>query len=751
MPDQPRFLEIALPCLVRGWWVFPLQPRSKLPFKGSRGFKDASADRAQVEAWGRATPGANCGISTGPSGLVVLDLDGPEGQALLRNLARGDSGVPRTLTVKTGRPGGFHLYYAGTGVPSSQVKDEHLDVRGSTGYVLAPGCIHENGTIYTIVVDSPVAAVPAWVGPWVRSRGKGVVPAERNSSPTHANRPLPSIPAGGAATLAARALGALQGAGAEPWSPETETRLRLALSAIPANIDGQTWVSFGMALCDLHWGANGHDVGFELWDEWSRTSQGKGAGNGEYRGRADLAKRWRGFQEKTYQGVRATVGSIFAKARELGGATGDNTGPHVSGVKTQQINGVPALPAPIFSSAPNIVFPDVSKGRPLATCRNARLAIRGLGIECRHDAFRDRCTLGGQVVDNWAGELTDNAVHILRVTIENTYRFDPGTTASQDAAVQECLVNSRDPLLDYLDGLEWDGVSRLQPWLINYLGAHDTKFNRVVGALALMAAVRRAREPGCKFDQITVFEGPEGTLKSGAIKVMAGEWFSDQTLLGLSDREQQEAVSGIWLYEIADLAGHNKAEVERTKAFASRTHDRARPAYGRRRIDQPRRCVFFGTTNSETYLKSQTGNRRFWPVRCGRIDLEGLKRDRDQLWAEASALEERGSSLVLPESLWGDAALLQDQRRDSDPWEDALEGLEKKDVVKTEGGQQRISSRDLLDLVLRLPIERQHHETAKRVAHAMRRLGWMGPVPFRRDGAVMKGYVKDAGKEQLGS
>jgi predicted P-loop ATPase len=159
--------------------------------------------------------------------------------------------------------------------------------------------------------------------------------------------------------------------------------------------------------------------------------------------------------------------------------------------------------------------------------------------------------------------------------------------------------------------------------------------------------------------------------------------------------------------------------------------------------------VFFGTTNSDTYLKSQTGNRRFWPVRCGRIDLEGLKRDRDQLWAEASAFEERGSSLVLPESLWGDAALLQDQRRDSDPWEDALEGLEKKDVVKTEGGQQRISSRDLLDLVLRLPIDRQHHETVKRVAYAMRRLGWMGPMPFRRDGAVMKGYVKDVGKEQL--
>jgi hypothetical protein len=766
---MPSFLEIALPCLARGWWVFPLQPRSKLPFKGSRGFKDATLDRTQVEAWGRAVPDANCGIATGPSGLVVLDLDGPEGQAQLKAIARSfdkGSGVPRTLVVKTGRPGGFHLYYAGTEVPSSQVKGEHLDVRGSTGYVLAPGCVHENGSIYTIVVDSPVVAVPSWVGPWVRSRGKGVVPNGFGQTPNgqHETRPAPSPEGARAASfekpssfgqrsgLAQRALRALQGAEAQSWSPEAETRLRLALSAIPADIDGQTWASFGMALCDLHWDQNGQDVGFELWDAWSRTSQGRGAGNGEYRGRADLTKRWRGFQEKNYQGVRATLASIFAKAREFTSHApiGDNTGPYVSDVKSHQINGVATLPAPIFSSTPSIVFPDVTKqGRPLATCRNARLAIRGLGVMCAHDAFRDRCIIGGRSLEDWAGELTDNTVHVLRVAIEQRYRFDPGSLSTHDAAVQECLAASRDPVLDYLDSLTWDRRARLAGWLSAYLGAADTAFNRAVGPLVLVAAVRRAREPGCKFDQITVLEGPEGTLKSSAVRLLAGEWFSDQTLLGLGDQREQEAVSGVWLYEIADLAGHKRWEVERMKAFASRTHDRARPAYGRRRVDQPRRCIFFGTTNNETYLQSQTGNRRFWPIRCGRIDLEALRRDRDQLWAEASAIEEQGIALELPRALWAEARALQGERLDRDPWDDALAELEKHYSVKLEqagdgGGEWRVPTKDILSECLKLGAREQTDTIAKRLAYSLRRLGWDGPKTIRFAGGTPRGYTKKA-------
>jgi hypothetical protein len=769
-------LERALQHARRGWWILPLHSMrnnrcscgntvcaspAKHP-RTQRGFKDATHDEDQIKAWWVKWPDANIGIATGASGLVVLDPDGSEGLSQLKQVA---ADLPITLVVKTGR--GYHLIYAGNNVPSSQVRGEHLDVRGSTGYIVAAGSIHENGTRYAFLdPNALIAPVPAWVGPWVRSRGKGVVPNGFGQTPNgqHETRPAPSPEGARAASfekpssfgqrsgLAQRALRALQGAEAQSWSPEAETRLRLALSAIPADIDGQTWASFGMALCDLHWDQNGQDVGFELWDAWSKTSQGRGAGNGEYRGRADLAKRWRGFQEKNYQGVRATLASIFAKAREFTSHApiGDNTGPYVSDVKSGQINGVATLPAPIFSSTPSIVFPDVTKqGRPLATCRNARLAIRGLGVMCAHDAFRDRCIIGGRSLEDWAGELTDNTVHVLRVAIEQRYRFDPGSLSTHDAAVQECLAASRDPVLDYLDSLTWDRRARLAGWLSAYLGAADTAFNRAVGPLVLVAAVRRAREPGCKFDQITVLEGPEGTLKSSAVRLLAGEWFSDQTLLGLGDQREQEAVSGVWLYEIADLAGHKRWEVERMKAFASRTHDRARPAYGRRRVDQPRRCIFFGTTNNETYLQSQTGNRRFWPIRCGRIDLEALRRDRDQLWAEASAIEEQGIALELPRALWAEARALQGERLDRDPWDDALAELEKHYSVKLEqagdgGGEWRVPTKDILSECLKLGAREQTDTIAKRLAYSLRRLGWDGPKTIRFAGGTPRGYTKKA-------
>ena len=170
-------------------------------------------------------------------------------------------------------------------------------------------------------------------------------------------------------------------------------------------------------------------------------------------------------------------------------------------------------------------------------------------------------------------------------------------------------------------------------------------------ASRLIAAVRRARHPGIKFDPIIVLEGPMGTNKSKAIEILAGvENFSDQSIFGARDREQQELLAGVWLYEIAELSNIRKTEVEHIKAFASRTHDRARPAYGRVRVDQPRRCVLFATTNNDRYLKE--ADRRFWPVKTTNIDIEALKRDRDQLWAEAAQREREGASIVLRRELW---------------------------------------------------------------------------------------------------
>ena len=226
---------------------------------------------------------------------------------------------------------------------------------------------------------------------------------------------------------------------------------------------------------------------------------------------------------------------------------------------------------------PPPVFPDVDKDRhPKRTFANARVAIGALGITCRYDEFHSRLLVGGRVIEQWAGELDDQVVIMLRNAIVRDFKFDPGRDHTRDAGVALSLENAFDPVINYLDAVKWDGISRLDTWLMIYLGAADTPLNRAIGRLTLVAAVRRARKPGCKWDVIVVLESDEGHGKSTAILILAGpENFSDQTILPLNDREQQEAMAGIWIFEIADLSGISKADVDRVKAFASRTVDRA--------------------------------------------------------------------------------------------------------------------------------------------------------------------------------
>ena len=270
------------------------------------GFKDASNDPATIEEWWRQEPDANIGVATGQSGLTVLDVDGPEGKAQLKH--EGGTLSP-TLVSRTGREDGYHLWYRGA-VPSSQVKGEHLDVRGTTGYVVAPGSVHATGRLYHWAnPECPIADVPDWVETWVASRGgKAARPTESLSDfPNLGDRPSYL---GGVETpsLADRALAGFH----EPWSAHAEARLRSALAAIPADIDGKTWHSFGAAIHDLQW-----PRGLDIWNDWSKLSTGRGKGNGEYRGGQDLERRWVGFG-KAYTGPRVTIGSIFHMAKRHG-------------------------------------------------------------------------------------------------------------------------------------------------------------------------------------------------------------------------------------------------------------------------------------------------------------------------------------------------------------------------------------------------------------------------------------------------
>jgi Virulence-associated protein E/Bifunctional DNA primase/polymerase, N-terminal/Primase C terminal 2 (PriCT-2) len=655
-----EMLEAALAYARMGLRVFPLHTivngacscgkatcssAAKHP-KTKRGFLDATTDAEQIRKWWARWPNANIGIATG-SGLAVIDIDGAEGAQEFKELVATHGPPPATLTCQTGS--GFHLFYllrAGSPEVRSSARGK-VHVRGEGGYVVAAPSRHASGRTYQWVKKVPIAILPDWLRQWTQGYD---VPNQTAKQPGAFNfGVLPAYLQRSQIDIDKKLETSLK----QQRSPAEEARLVSALSSIPANTY-ETWFQCGMACKDLGWErSDGTDIGFDIWVAWSETCAEKFS-------LAACESKWQSFKR-----TGVSVGTIYHLAQKHGW----NPAPapvHLNGHADPT-----ALPAAFLAAqAGAIVFPDTTEeGRPKPTCTNANVAIAALGIQCRKDLFHEKMLVGGHAIQQWAGDLSDDVIHVIRKIIRFRYGFDPNKQNTTDACVQLCLEHQFDPVCDYLDGLAWDGTPRLDRWLTAYMGAQDTELNRTIGRLALVAAVRRVRQPGAKFDQIVVLEGPEGKGKSMAIEILAGrENFSDGKILGLGDREQQEQTAGVWLYEIAELTGMRKAEIEHVKAFASRTVDRARPAYGRFRVDRPRRTIFFATTNRDDYLQSDTGNRRFWPVPTSTIDLDGLRRDRDQLWAEAAVHEARGDSITLPERLWSVAAEKQNERLEGDEW-----------------------------------------------------------------------------------
>lgn len=226
------------------------------------------------------------------------------------------------------------------------------------------------------------------------------------------------------------------------------------------------------------------------------------------------------------------------------------------------------------------------------------------------------------------------------------------------------------PVRDWLDSLRWDGTPRLETWTSAYLGAEPTALHHTIGALWMISAVARIYRPGVKADHLLILEGPQGTRKSTALKVLAGEpWFTDE-LPELGSKDAAIQLQGVWIVEVAELDAIGRAEVSRIKAFVTRTTDRFRPPYGRHTVEVPRQCVFAGTVNPDTYLRDETGNRRFWPLRCGTIDIAALAQDRDQLWAEAVTRYKQGAIWWIDDpALIQAAGEAQQQRFQADAWD----------------------------------------------------------------------------------
>lgn len=226
---------------------------------------------------------------------------------------------------------------------------------------------------------------------------------------------------------------------------------------------------------------------------------------------------------------------------------------------------------------------------------------------------------------------------------------------------------------DYLNGLTWDGVRRLDTLFIDYLGAEDTPYTRAVTRKAFTAAVARAMEPGCKYDTMLILCGPQGIGKSTILDRMSRGWFND-SIRTFEGKDASELLQGVWLVEVAELDAFRRTDVARIKQFLSLRVDRYRAAYGRNVKELPRCCVFFGTCNQVDFLQDTTGNRRFWPVDVGIQPLKARAWELDaqtidQLWAEARVRWQCGEPLFLTGEVDDAARVKQEEHREELPRE----------------------------------------------------------------------------------
>lgn len=665
-----------------GWAVFPVHSirdkhctcgdnDCKRPGKhpvsslAPHGLKDASKDPDVIKRWWSAMPYANIGVATGEvSGFFALDVDPDKyGDDSLFDLRERCKPWPDTVQQITGS-GGWHYLFKH---PGRQIKNSvedlgpGLDVRGDGGYIVVPPSEHIRGRRYEWEGDSrpenvSIKEAPPYLLSKVLKRTyKQKIPDE-------------AIPE-------------------ERLTKEEIQRIRFALYYInPENRD--TWLQVGMA---LHAKSNSNQT-YALWSEWSQQSD-------KFDSR-DQFKTWQSF--KPDGGI--TLGTLFNLAR-AGGWT------PVEGVQIKEEQPAAAVlwEDALYRNRFGGVIPSLGN---LETILLHSEHWAGL---LAFDAFSLRVLkrrappwTGGE-----PGEWSDSDDTRTCIWLERNFfsRWAPEAVRRTVTIVAERTAFH--PVREYLESLAWDGKPRAATWLSRYMGAEDTPYHRLIGRSWLIGACARIFQPGCQMDNVLILEGRQGIGKSTALNILSSPWYDD-TAIDLSSRDIYLAMRGRWIIELGELDSLNRAEVSRAKQFFTVKEDNYRPPYGRSIISVPRQCVFAGTVNQSAYLRDDE-NRRYWPVLCGTVARDRLRKDRDQLWGEALTLYRQ------QEPWWTDGTLdyvqeAQESRMTTDPWDDR--------VTEFLFGKEQTTMREILEDALLLKAAQQDRTAEIRVGHILKRLGW---------------------------
>lgn len=690
--------QVAASWARQGFPVFPCGPDKK-PLT-PHGFKDATADLSQVAAYWRKYPTALVGIPTGQtSGLFVVDLDTDKdtgeaiGEASLAALGLANliGAVPTVATPSGGR----HLYFRDCGLGNSQDKLGHkIDTRGDGGYIIAPASV------------APAGAYRLMNGPLTReslTSAPEALTARLRGNPAREQPPPQAgftIDTGGRFSL-----------GGEGQRAERAEVLDI-LDHIPPDCGYNDWLAVLMGLHDHFAGST---EGLTVADDWSARGTKYQPG--------EVAMKWRGFRA----GAGAGWGSVCELARQNGADLGAIAKRH-KGKQSLALSKPSAGPA----SPPRARAASGGKERVRwcaeSACGLLETSPDWAGV-LAYDEFAGLNLLLKPIPGTPVPQSTFTPRPISDNDITAALRWfnrngfpDATKNGAADALLYVASQYVISPVRHFLEGLVWDGVPRVQDWLVRYCGAEPSDLTAKVGQAWLVSAVARALRPGCKADCALVLEGKQGAGKSSILRALAGDdWFHD----GLSDmhgKDASAALRGKWIIELPELSAMRRSDTESVKAFLSRTEERYRPAYGRTEVIEPRRCVFAGTTNRSDYLTDDTGGRRFWPVVVGAVKLNDLSQDRAQIWAEAVALYRAGAAWWLDRADEGAAAAVVASRAADDPWA--------ADVLRVVEGLGDVSSRDVFHL-LDIGLDRRGKADAMRITGILTRAGWTREGKFK--------------------
>jgi predicted P-loop ATPase len=545
---------------------------------------------------------------------VVVDLDGETGLKSAQKLFSAHGGVPKTFTVETGG-GGLHLYFQApesvTIRNSASKLAPGVDIRASGGYVVGPGSRHPSGGRYILRRADPPAALPSWL-------------LEVLSSPQSA-----SLLGNVAADVADR-LRTDADAGRKALAVAERAIGRAATGGRNAELNSRTYQitsRFGHAL-DLD----------EIRSVMLEAAKVARLGEDEARATIESA-------------VRA--GAEASEVRRGGWRS--------------QLSWNASGTEPLSSTA------------NCMTTAAYHEDLRGL---VRYNELKRRVQFiapppwDPNSTDRYPRDMADRDAGAATQWFRNAMRMNlVSAPAAHDALTHAAYADRFDPFKEYLEGLTWDGVARLDTWLVTYAGAEDSPFVGAAFSKWLISAVARTYQPGCQADHVLVLDGDQGVRKTTFFAALGGPFFTSD-LGDITNKDSVAQLEGFVIIEFGEIDHLSKKAVEDVKAYLTRRVDNVRPAYGRLPVATPRRCVFAGTTNRDEYFMDASGARRFWPVKVqgGPEFAEATVKWRGQLWAEAYARYQEGETWWLEEGTleYADAADAQEQRRIPHPWESQL-------------------------------------------------------------------------------